>query len=74
MTRVAGAGAAADMPVHGHRAMPPSYATSPVMRVHGPLNMLLDVHGETIVHGDRLHPHFGQGKRIVPWLDYGAEW
>ena len=32
------------------------------------------LHGETIMHNDRLHPHFGQGKRIVPWLDFGAEW
>ena len=46
----------------------------PVMRVYGPINLLLDVNGGTILHTDKLHPHFGQGKRIVPWLDFGAEW
>ena len=53
---------------------PAHYATVPVMRVHGPSNLLLDVHGNTIQATSKLHPHGGQGKRIVPWLDYGEIW
>ena len=53
---------------------PAHYATVPVMRVHGPSNLLLDVHGNTISATSKLHPHGGQGKRIAPWLEFGEIW
>ena len=51
----------------------PTFADIPVMRVAGPMNFIVDVHGVEILHSDKRHPLNGQGKRIRPWLDYGAE-
>ena len=49
----------------------------PLRMATAPILMLLrlpDVHGETIGASSKLHPQSGQGKRIISWLDFGAEW
>ena len=53
---------------------PANYASVPVVRVHGPLNLLIDVHGNIIEPSSHLQLHCGPGKRLLPWLDYGEEW